>query len=129
MEASRYSTSTPVESACRAIGLDPTHVLSARPVGGGCINQGVALRTTRGAFFLKWNRGADHRFFRVEAEGLEALAAADSVRVPAVIARSGPGEGVAWLLLEWIEEGRPGRESWIRLGRELAGAAPGRGPG
>ncbi len=129
MEASRYSTSTPVESACRAIGLDPTHVLSARPVGGGCINRGIALRTTRGAFFLKWNRGADHHFFRVEAEGLEALAASGLVRAPAVIARSGPGEGVAWLLVEWIEEGRPGRESWIRLGRELAALHRDAGPG
>lgn len=120
MEPNRGSTAIAVQGACRAIGLDSADVLSARPVGGGCINQGTALRTTRGHFFLKWNRQADHRFFRVEAEGLEALAAPGTVRVPSVVAASGPGDGVAWLLLEWIEERRPGRAGWVGLGRELA---------
>lgn len=113
-------TSSALDGACRAIGLDASEVLGTRPVGGGCINQGAALRTSRGSFFLKWNRDAGHRFFQVEAEGLEALAASGSVRVPAIVARSRPGDGVAWLLLEWVEEGRPGRDSWFRLGRELA---------
>lgn len=120
MQPSRDPAAVAVESACRAIDLDPGGIRSARPVGGGCINQGTALRTTRGDFFLKWNRQADHRFFGVEAEGLEALEAADAVRVPAVVAASGPDDKVAWLLLEWIEEGRPGGEGWLRLGRELA---------
>ncbi|MDE0259822.1 MAG: fructosamine kinase family protein [Gammaproteobacteria bacterium] len=129
VEPSRGLTAIAVESACRAIGLDFADVLSARPVGGGCINQGTALRTTRGDFFLKWNRQADHRFFGVESEGLETLAASGSVRVPSVIAASGPGDEVAWLLLEWIEEGRPDRRSWIRLGRELAALHRGADPG
>ena len=129
MEPSRGPTAIAVQSACRAIGLDSADLLGARAVGGGCINQGTALRTTRGDFFLKWNRQADHRFFSVESEGLEALAASGAVRVPSVIAASGPGDEVAWLLLEWIEEGRPGREGWMRLGRELAALHRGAGPG
>ena len=129
MEPSRGPTAIAVQSACRAIGLDSADVLGARPVGGGCINQGTALRTTRGDFFLKWNRQADHRFFGVESEGLAALAASGSVRVPSVIAASGPGDEVAWLLLEWIEEGRPGRTGWMRLGRELAKLHRDPGPG
>lgn len=129
MEPSRGSAAVAVEGACRAIGLESSGILSVRPVGGGCINQGTALRTTRGNFFLKWNRQADHRFFGVEAEGLEALAASDAVRVPSVIAASGSGDEVAWLLLEWIEEGRPGRAGWFRLGRELATLHRDAGPG
>lgn len=109
--------------------MDSADVLSARRVGGGCISQGTALRTTRGDFFLKWNRRADHRFFGVEAEGLGALAASDAVRVPSVIAASAPGDEVAWLLLEWIEEGRAGREGWMWLGRELAALHREAGPG
>ena len=120
MEPGRGQAAIAAERACRSIGLDSTDLLSARPVGGGCINRGTALRTTRGDFFLKWNARADHRFFRVEAEGLAALGVSDAVRVPSVIAASGPGDEVAWLLLEWIEEGRGGREGWMRLGRELA---------
>ena len=111
------------------MGLDSTGLLSARPVGGGCINQGSALRTTRGDFFLKWNPRADHRFFDVEAEGLAALEASDAVRVPSVIAASEPGEEVGWLLLEWIEEDRGGRAGWMRLGRELAALHRSTGPG
>lgn len=129
MQASRGPTAIAVQSACRAIGLDAADVLSARPVGGGCINQGTALRTTRGDFFLKWNRQADHRFFGVEVEGLEALAASGAVRVPSVMAASGPGDEVAWLLLEWIEEGGSGRGGWMRLGRELAALHRDPGPG
>ena len=121
--------SAAVERARHAIGLDSSDVLGARPVGGGCINQGTALQTTRGNFFLKWNRRADHRFFAVEAEGLEALAASGAVRIPSVVAASGPGDEVAWLLLEWIEEGRPGRDGWARLGRELAALHRDAGPG
>ena len=129
MEASRGRAAIAVEGAFRPIGLDSRDVLSARPVGGGCINQGTALRTTRGDFFLKWNRRADHRFFAVEAEGLAALEASDAVRVPSVIAASGPGDEVAWLLLEWIEEGRADRSGWMRLGRELAALHRDVGPG
>ncbi len=129
MEPGRGQAAIAVERACRAIGLDSTDVLSARPVGGGCINQGTALRTTRGDFFLKWNRRADHRFFGVEAEGLAALGVSHAVRVPSVIAASGPGDEVAWLLLEWIEEGRAGRAGWMRLGRELASLHRDTGPG
>ena len=129
MEPSRGSTAVAVERACRAIGVESSDILSVRPVGGGCINQGTALCTTQGDFFLKWNRQADHRFFGVEAEGLEALAASGSVRVPSVVAASGPGDEVAWLLLEWIEEGRPGRTGWMRLGRELAALHRDPGPG
>ena len=129
MEPSRGSTAIAVRGARRALGLGSSDILGVRPVGGGCINQGTALRTTRGDFFLKWNRQADHHFFRVEAEGLEALATSGSVRVPSVIAASGAGDEVAWLLLEWIEEGRAGRAGWVRLGRELAALHRGAGLG
>ena len=118
-----------VERARRALDLKSADILGARPVAGGCINRGTALHTTRGTFFLKWNRRADHCFFAVEAEGLEALAAVGAVRVPTVIARGRPGEEPAWLLLEWIEEGRPDRRSWRRLGRELAALHRDAGPG
>ena len=129
MEPIRDPAAKAARSARRAIGLSRADILGARPVGGGCINQGTALRTRQGTFFLKWNRRADHRFFAVEAEGLGALAASDTVRVPSVIAASGPDDEVAWLLLEWIEEGGPGADGWARLGRELAALHRNRGPG
>ena len=104
----------------RALGLDAGETIDARPVGGCCINHGARLETRAGALFLKWNASAGHRFFHVEAEGLEALAATGTVRTPAVVARSGEGEPVPWLLLDWIGPGRATGTSWRRLGRDLA---------
>ena len=109
-----------VRNACEAAGIDPAEVLGTRTVGGGCINEGLKVRTGEGDLFLKWNADAGHRFFRVEAEGLRALAASDTVGTPAVLARSREGDPVAWILLEWIEEAAPNEDSWRRLGRELA---------
>ncbi|MEU6683119.1 fructosamine kinase family protein [Streptomyces sp. NPDC046832] len=70
---------------------------------------------------------------RAEAAGLRWLAAAGSVRVPAV---HGHEEG--WLVIDRVAHGRPGPEAAVRLGRDLArlhaagapafGAAPPGGP-
>ncbi|MDE0393925.1 MAG: fructosamine kinase family protein [Gammaproteobacteria bacterium] len=109
-----------VNRACEAAGIDRSEVLGTRPMGGGCINEGLKVRTTGRDFFLKWNTQAGQHFFRVEAEGLEALAAAGAVRTPAVLARSRKGDEIPWLLLEWIHEARPDDGSWRRLGRALA---------
>ena len=108
-----------IRSACEAAGFDPADVLGTRMVGGGCVNEGLKVRTTGSDIFLKWNARAGHRFFRVEAEGLNALAASGAVRIPAVLAHSREGDPVAWILLEWIEEAAPNEDSWRRLGREL----------
>lgn len=104
----------------RATGLGHSEILDTRGVGGGCINSAAALRTTAGTFFLKWNASAGEGFFRAEAEGLSALAAAGPVRTPGVVACCDDRAEVPWLLLEWIEEGRAGRTSWQDLGRGLA---------
>ena len=109
-----------VDSACRAMGVDPSTVLGTRLVGGGCVNEGLKVRRPDGDVFLKWNADAGHGFFRVEAEGLEALAATGAVKTPEVLARSRQGDEIPWLLLEWIDEARPDSGSWRRLGRELA---------
>lgn len=89
-------------------------------MGGGCINQAVEMRTSRGTYFLKWNQGAGPRFFEAEADGLAALARAGAIKTPEVAARSALDEPVPWLLLEWIDEGRPSHRSWSCLGRKLA---------
>ena len=104
----------------RALRLADSDDIRMRRVGGGSINNGARLETPSGPFFLKWNADAEHRFFQVEAEGLEALAATETVRTPAVVACSGDDAPVPWLLLEWIAPGRASDASWVRLGRELA---------
>ena len=109
-----------LDSVCRAAGLERSDVVSTRSVGGGCINNALKVRTTAGDFCLKWNAGVGPDFFRMEAEGLSALAATGTVNVPRVVALSGEEDDVPWLLLEWIKEARPTRDDWQRLGRGLA---------
>jgi fructosamine-3-kinase len=104
-------------------------------VGGGCINHGARIVTETGAsLFLKWNEAAPVGTFDAEADGLLALAEPDAVRVPAPIAWScalgGPGSAThaeggeardsAWLLMEYVAEGRATRESEEQLGVGLA---------
>jgi len=99
------------------------HVSSVRAVGGGCISPAARVETDAGdVFFLKWGSGGrtPAGLFDAEARALAALAAANAVRVPEVIAVGGPDSGAPWLLLEWLEPGSPNARTWPELGRSLA---------
>ncbi|WPP28182.1 fructosamine kinase family protein [Streptomyces sp. CL7] len=61
-------------------------------------------------------RAEDAEAARAEAAGLRWLAEADATPVPRV-----HGREEAWLVLDRVWEGRPGREAALRFGRELAG--------
>lgn len=108
-----------VEASLRqaAEGDGAATVVDARAVGGGCISPSARIETAGGrAFFLKWSRGEGEGVdFAAEADGLDALRGACTLRVPEVIA-SDP----AWLLLEFVNRGRPAADHDERLGRGLA---------
>jgi fructosamine-3-kinase len=67
--------------------------------------------------FAKTHRSAPAGFFATEAAGLEWLRDADVLAVPEVLAVS---DDPAWLVLEWIEPGRPVASTEADLGRALA---------
>lgn len=101
---------------------------SVTPVGGGSINDAFRLELGGGGRrFVKTNASAPAAMFEREAEGLAALAAVgggnegDStpLRVPAD-PLAGEAEGVAFLILEWIETGSPGIGFFDRFGRRFA---------
>jgi len=94
-------------------------VTRAARVGGGCISPAARVEfEARPPAFVKWAEPgrAPLDLFTREAESLSAIGAANAVRVPRV-------EAVAarWLLLEWIEPGRPSERGWRALGAQLAG--------
>ena len=97
---------------------DKTQILSARPVGGGCINNGMRLQSGQGVYFLKWNPDPLPGMFPTEAYGLSLIADTRTVRVPAVL---GLGEAApqrpAFILLEWLEGPQPDQAA---LGAQLA---------
>ena len=107
-----------VESCCGS------RVVGASGVGGGCISTTLALRLEDGSRLFAKLAPAEPpggALLAAEADGLAALRATGTVRVPAVVA-AGPG----WLLLEWLEPGRGTDAQWERLGAALAAlhAAP-----
>ena len=71
-----------------ALGLadDATTLREWAPVGGGMISQAARITSERGDYLLKWGGRGLARFFEVEARGLDLLAAAGVVRVPAALA-------------------------------------------
>ncbi|MDJ0807319.1 MAG: fructosamine kinase family protein [Gammaproteobacteria bacterium] len=88
-------------------------------VGGGCINTAVKLSDGQSTFFVKLNRAELLDMFEAESEGLAALAASQSIRVPIPVC-SGVAEGQAYFVMEAIPMGHGGSKSMELAGRQLA---------
>jgi len=88
-------------------------------VGGGSISTCLQWPAADGLLFVKLAHAARLDMLEAEAAGLDALAAAQALRVPAVLG-VGATRDQAFLALEWIEFGpaRSGTESL--LGERLA---------
>lgn len=88
-------------------------------VGRGDINQTATIEAGAHRYFVKWNQSTYLDMFAAEAEGLEALAATGTVRVPAPICR-GTENNLAFLVLEWLDLSAGARRNEAQLGRQLA---------
>lgn len=93
-----------------------------RGVGGGCIHDSGLVELDDGRrFFVKSNAAPLPRIFELEREGLEALRATETLRVPEVLGVGGGQGGVpAFLVLEAIETGTPASGFMEGFGRGLA---------
>ena len=98
---------------------DPFNPRPARSVGGGCVNTTVILEDTRQAYFVKLNTADRLEMFEAEADGLAAMAATETIRVPEPIC-SGVAGAQAYLVLEAIDMGHSGGNSAELAGRQLA---------
>mgnify|MGYP000471041308 CR=1 FL=1 len=101
--------------------LDVT-INAVAAVSGGCIANACRLETDAAPFFLKYGDEEVARTFPGEAAGLDALAAAESpLAVPAVRDTAAPTDDrPGFLVMEWINAGRKGRNFWERFGEGLA---------
>lgn len=111
-------------------------LVSKTPVSGGDINMAYALRYSDGSVvFMKQNRRENIGFFRAEAEGLAAIGKTGAIRVPRVIETGtadrgtadaegrfsgAAGPGSSYLVMEYIERGRPAPGAYERFGHALA---------
>ena len=93
---------------------------SSSSIGGGCINQASKIHSMDGrTFFLKINQASFLPFFEAEAIALKEIRATQTIMAPNVITH-GLAEDQAFLVLEYIEEGRSSSESEKNLGMLLA---------
>ncbi|MGC1307905.1 MAG: fructosamine kinase family protein [Phormidesmis sp.] len=95
-----------------------------RSIGGGCINQAVAVADSVRTFFVKVNRASQIAMFEAEYEGLTAMYESRTIRVPLPLG-SGVFNDVAYIIMEWLPlGGSAGRhssdDSWRRMGEQLA---------
>lgn len=81
----------------------------------------ATLRAERGAdrLFVKLLPAAEGERLRAEAEGLRALAATSTIRVPRVV-DCGDADGWTLLALEWLDFASPDGQFGARLGERLA---------
>lgn len=92
-------------------------------VGGGCIANATRIDTEEGIYFLKWADGEAGQSFRAELDGLYALHEASNnlhMVIPEPLLAENAGANPGFLLMEWIEHGRPQSEDWRAFGRALA---------
>ncbi|MEM1088780.1 MAG: fructosamine kinase family protein [Pseudomonadota bacterium] len=104
---------------CRSLGKSASDIAVTRPISGGDINSAVELRLGERSVFVKYG-GVDSDAFAAEAEGLQALAAADSgLVVPEPIAYGETG-GCSFLVLEMLRLTPKSTRSDAELGVGLA---------
>ncbi len=92
---------------------------SFQQASGGCINNGGAISTSKGAFFIKWNNAKKYPdMFVAEAKGLDLLRQSQLI-VPKVIDVLHNQEYQV-LVLEHIESGSVTSKTWKDFGQKLA---------
>jgi fructosamine-3-kinase len=96
-------------------------ILSFSPLGGGCINSALKLKTNRGLLFLKWNNSGPIDLFIREAESLsEFKKSKNSFLVfPEPLLSKEIDKSPGYLLTSFLETGRSGTDD-EKLGRGLA---------
>jgi len=95
------------------------HLAAAQPLGGGDINSAYRLQGRERSYFVKLNRRELADMFAAEFAGLEEIAGTGAVRTPAPIVHGEAGSH-SFLVLEYLEFGRPDQQAQRLLGRQLA---------
>lgn len=96
------------------------HITHYEPVHGGDINVSFSIYSHTNRYFLKINDAGKYPgMFEKEADGLDALRKHSTLVIPDVI-KQGIVKNRQYLLLSWIDSGRPSDNSWPLFGKALA---------
>lgn len=94
-------------------------ITHAEQVYGGDINETFVLHTSERNYFLKVNNDNQHDMFEKEFNGLKALQTTNTICVPEPLL-CGNSNGEIFLMMEYIEKGRPNAKFWQSFGQQLA---------
>jgi len=99
---------------------DRFKIREATSIGGGCINDCYKLDTSTGIYFIKLNSAVTYPgMFEAEKKGLELLASTNTMPIPKIL-ETGEVNGTSFLLMEFIETGKPAKDTMLNFGRNLA---------
>lgn len=98
----------------------PFQIQTQQSIGGGCINQAVAIADGQRTFFVKFNRASELAMFEAECEGLKEMYESHTIRVPQPLC-SGVAGDRAYIVMEYLALGdRGSANAWWRMGEQLA---------
>lgn len=108
-----------IAKALKSIQQKEISILKNERVHGGDINQSYHLTTNSGEFFVKINNSQFHGMFAKEYHGLEILSDTHTIKVPKPV-YTGEHDHQQFLVMEWLEEGKPSSQFWIEFATGLA---------
>ncbi|GAB4040036.1 fructosamine kinase family protein [Spirosoma jeollabukense] len=101
-------------------------VIEMQFLSGGDINTSAQVFSSEGVFFVKWNQMDQSQhvlgkptMFEAEARGLDLLRHTGALHIPKVIGH-GQHQDKAYLILDYIDPGKPTETYWETLGQSLA---------
>ena len=97
----------------------PFALTGSQSVTGGCINITHVIEGDKQRYFVKLNEPQLLEMFEAEAEGLTAMAATNTLRVPRPVCWGNNGNQ-AYLVMEHIETAASRPDTGAELGRQLA---------
>ena len=97
----------------------PFRIKSKSSVGGGCINSAFRISSDEEEYFVKLNSADQLEMFIAEAEGLQEMAKARSIRVPEPICY-GTADGQAYVVMEWLNMNGAKSNAMQHFGEQLA---------
>ncbi len=115
-----------IEAAITQVAGQDFHSATAQAMGGGCIHQSWLFTDGAQRYFVKTNDIRVKAMFEAEADGLAALAAANTIRVPKVGAGGmkcpawGTADGQAFLVMEHLDLHNLDHQGAAALGGALA---------
>jgi protein-ribulosamine 3-kinase len=85
----------------------------------GNFNLAAVVDTTKGKYFVKWNKGDFKGLFESEAKSMELLRATNTLTVPTVYGYGQLSDG-AFLMIDLIKPAEKAPNYWEHLGQQLA---------